>query len=89
MSKEILNHPDTAKDFANHFRAQTSMEFKPITQIEYSNSPAVRDIMSILERSELTVEKFSNAVKKDSQFIQKISDALEMTDANEAKKYGE
>ncbi|WP_167630618.1 DUF3130 family protein [Listeria valentina] len=88
MKEEILNDSKVAKDFADHFQKQTDMEFKPAVQIDYSSSPAVRDIKKILKHSEAIVKKFSTQVQKDSQTIQSISDALEKTDANEAKKYG-
>ncbi|EUJ21304.1 hypothetical protein [Listeria aquatica] len=44
MSQEIKNNSDIAKAFADHFQEQTDMEFKPVVQIDYSNSPAVKDI---------------------------------------------
>ncbi|MBC1522121.1 DUF3130 family protein [Listeria aquatica] len=88
MSQEIKNNSDVAKAFADHFQEQTDMEFKPVVQIDYSNSPAVKDIKKILKHSEAIVKKFSTHVQKDSQTIQNISDALEKTDASEAKKYG-
>lgn len=88
MKEEILNDSKVAKDFADHFQKQADMEFKPVVQIDYSSSPAVKDIKKILKHSEAIVKKFSTQVQKDSQTIQSISDALEKIDANEAKKYG-
>ncbi len=88
MNEEIVNDSKVAQDFANQFQQQTDMEFKPVVQIDYSSSPAVKDIKKILKHSEAVVKKFSAQVQKDSQTIQSISDALEKTDINEAKKYG-
>ncbi|EUJ64871.1 DUF3130 family protein [Listeria fleischmannii] len=88
MKEEVLNDSTVAQDFADYFQKQTDMEFKPVVQIDYSSSPAVKDIKKILKHSEAIVNKFSTQVQKDSQTIQSISDTLEKTDADEAKKYG-